>query len=94
MTSSTKWDRDAYIERADGPEEAERRRKVLLARQSGQRLADERKQRIPAQSPPPRPPDAANSPGERIRRTRNKPNDNAPGFPQTERDVPQTLIYV
>ena len=45
MTSYTKWDRDAYIERVGGPEEAERRRKTLMARQSGQRLADERKQR-------------------------------------------------
>ncbi|MGH3181026.1 MAG: helix-turn-helix domain-containing protein [Streptosporangiaceae bacterium] len=45
MTSYTKWDRDAYIERVGGPEEAERRRKALMARQSGQRLAEERKQR-------------------------------------------------
>ena len=45
MTSYTKWARDAYIERVGGPEEAERRRKALMARQSGQRLADERKQR-------------------------------------------------
>ena len=45
MTNYTKWDRDAYIERVGGPEEAERRRKDLMARQSGQRLADERKQR-------------------------------------------------
>ena len=45
MTSYTKWDRDAYIERVGGPEEAERRRKALMARQSGQRLAGERKQR-------------------------------------------------
>ena len=45
MTSYSPWDRDAYIERVGGPEEAERRRKVLMARQSGQRLADERKQR-------------------------------------------------
>ena len=45
MTSYTKWDRDAYIERVGGLEEAERRRKALMARQSGQRLADERKQR-------------------------------------------------
>ncbi len=45
MTSNTKWDRDAYIERVGGPEEAERRRKALMARQSGQRLAEERKQR-------------------------------------------------
>ena len=45
MTGYTKWDRDAYIERVGGPEEAERRRKALMARQSGQRLAEERKQR-------------------------------------------------
>jgi ribosome-binding protein aMBF1 (putative translation factor) len=45
VTSYTKWDRDAYIERVGGPEEAERRRKTLMARQSGQRLAEERKQR-------------------------------------------------
>lgn len=45
MTSYTKWDRDAYIERVGGPQEAERRRKALMARQSGQRLAEERKQR-------------------------------------------------
>jgi hypothetical protein len=44
VTSYTKWDRDAYIERFGGPGEAERRRKALMARQSGQRLADERKQ--------------------------------------------------
>jgi hypothetical protein len=42
VTSYTKWDRDAYIERVGGPEEAERRRKALMARQSGQRLAEER----------------------------------------------------
>lgn len=45
MTSYTKWDRDAYIERVGGLDEAERRRKALMARQSGQRLAEERKQR-------------------------------------------------
>ena len=28
MTSYTKWNRDAYIERVGGPEEAERRRKA------------------------------------------------------------------
>jgi hypothetical protein len=33
VTSYTKWDRDAYIERVGGPEEAERRRKVLMAEQ-------------------------------------------------------------
>jgi DNA-binding XRE family transcriptional regulator len=43
MSSYTKWDRAAYIERAGGEEEAEGRRKVLMARQSGQRLAEERK---------------------------------------------------
>ncbi|MGH3157576.1 MAG: helix-turn-helix transcriptional regulator [Streptosporangiaceae bacterium] len=42
MSSYTKWDRAAYIERVGG-EEAERRRKALMARQSGQRLAEERK---------------------------------------------------
>jgi DNA-binding XRE family transcriptional regulator len=45
VTGYTKWDRDAYIERVGGPDEAERRRKALMARQSGQRLAEERKQR-------------------------------------------------
>lgn len=45
MTSYTKWDRDGYIERVGGLEEAERRRKALMAKQSGQRLAEERKQR-------------------------------------------------
>jgi DNA-binding XRE family transcriptional regulator len=44
VTSYTKWDRDAYIDRAGGPEEAERRRRALIARQSGQRLAEERRQ--------------------------------------------------
>jgi DNA-binding XRE family transcriptional regulator len=43
MTSYTKWDRAAYIERVGGMEEAERRRKALMAHQSGQRLAEERK---------------------------------------------------
>jgi DNA-binding XRE family transcriptional regulator len=45
MTSYTKWDRAAYIDRVGGEEEAERRRKALMARQSGQRLAEERKRR-------------------------------------------------
>lgn len=44
MTSYTKWDRDAYIDRVGGPEEAERRRKAVMARQSGHRLAEERRQ--------------------------------------------------
>jgi hypothetical protein len=43
MSSYTKWDRAAYIERVGGEEEAERRRKALMARQSGHRLAEERK---------------------------------------------------
>jgi ribosome-binding protein aMBF1 (putative translation factor) len=43
VSSYTKWDRDAYIERVGGVEEAERRRKELMARQSGQRLAEERR---------------------------------------------------
>jgi hypothetical protein len=34
VSSYPKWDRDAYIERVGGPEEAERRRKTLMARQS------------------------------------------------------------
>lgn len=43
MSVYTRWDRAAYIERAGGPEEAERRRKALMARQIGFRLAEERK---------------------------------------------------
>lgn len=43
MTSYSKWDRAAYIERVGGEQEAERRRKVLMARRSGHRLAEERK---------------------------------------------------
>jgi len=43
MSSYTKWDRAAYIERVGGEEEAEQRRKVLMARQSGYQLAEERK---------------------------------------------------
>jgi ribosome-binding protein aMBF1 (putative translation factor) len=45
MSSFVKWDRDGYIERAGGRDEAERRRKALMARQSGRRLAEERKRR-------------------------------------------------
>ncbi|CAN5845692.1 hypothetical protein BH23ACT10_BH23ACT10_35200 [soil metagenome] len=45
MSSYTKWDRAAYIDRVGGVEEAERRRKALMARQSGYRLAEERKRR-------------------------------------------------
>jgi len=43
MSSYTKWDRGAYIDRVGGEEAAERRRKALMARQSGQWLAEERK---------------------------------------------------
>jgi ribosome-binding protein aMBF1 (putative translation factor) len=45
VSGYVKWDRDAYIERVGGPEEAERRRKALMARQSGYRLAEERRRR-------------------------------------------------
>jgi DNA-binding XRE family transcriptional regulator len=43
MSSCTNWDRQAYIDRAGGTKEAERRRKTLMARQSGCQLAEERK---------------------------------------------------
>jgi DNA-binding XRE family transcriptional regulator len=43
MSSYKTWDRDAYIERVGGEQKAERRRKALMARQSGHRLAEERK---------------------------------------------------
>ena len=43
MSVYTRWDRAANIERAGGPEKAERRRKELMARQIGARLAEERK---------------------------------------------------
>lgn len=43
MSSYTKWDRAAYVERVGGPEQAEQRRKALMAQQSGYRLAEERK---------------------------------------------------
>lgn len=43
MSSYTKWDRAGYIERAGGADKAEQRRKALMARQSGYRLAEERK---------------------------------------------------
>jgi hypothetical protein len=62
--SYTEWDRDAYIERGGGPEDAERRRKALMARQSGQRLADQRKQR--AASPRPSSPKPWASPPGRV----------------------------
>jgi ribosome-binding protein aMBF1 (putative translation factor) len=43
MSSYTKWDRTAYVERVGGEQQAEHRRKSLMARQSGSRLAEERK---------------------------------------------------
>lgn len=43
MSGYVKWDRTAYLQRVGGIEEAERRRKLLMARQSGQQLAEERK---------------------------------------------------
>lgn len=45
MTGYAKWDRAAYVDRVGGVEEAERRRTALMARQSGCRLAEERKRR-------------------------------------------------
>jgi hypothetical protein len=45
MTGYVGWDRATYIGRVGGAEEAERRRKALMARQSGLRLAEERKRR-------------------------------------------------
>src|SRR5215472_177137 len=43
VSSYTKWDRAGYIERVGGAEKAEQRRKALMARQCGYRLAQERK---------------------------------------------------
>ena len=43
MNGYVKWDRAAYVDRVGGPEEAERRRKAVMARQSGYQLAEERK---------------------------------------------------
>jgi DNA-binding XRE family transcriptional regulator len=43
MSGYIKWDRAAYVERVGGLEGAERRRKAIMARQSGYQLAEERK---------------------------------------------------
>src|ERR671930_132181 len=43
MSSYTRWDPEAYVARVGGLEAAEQRRKQLMARQSGYRLAEERK---------------------------------------------------
>src|SRR5260370_7933364 len=51
MSEYTKWDRAAHIERVGGLEEAERRRKELMARQTGYRLAGERKRQGLTQAP-------------------------------------------
>jgi DNA-binding XRE family transcriptional regulator len=45
MTSYSKWDRDAYIDRVGGLEEAERRRKAVMAQVDGHQLAEIRKAR-------------------------------------------------
>lgn len=45
MRSYTTWDRAAHVDRVGDVEEAERRRKALMARQRGYRLAEERKRR-------------------------------------------------
>lgn len=50
MSGFRRWDREAYIERVGGEAEAERRRKALMARQSGERLAEERKRQGLTQS--------------------------------------------
>jgi DNA-binding XRE family transcriptional regulator len=43
MSGYVKWDRAAYVNRIGGIETAERRRKAVMARQSGYQLAEERK---------------------------------------------------
>jgi len=45
MTSYSKWDRDAYIERVGGLDGAERRRRALMTRVDGHQLAEIRKER-------------------------------------------------
>jgi DNA-binding XRE family transcriptional regulator len=45
MTSYSQWDRDAYIDRVGGLEEAERRRKAVMAQVDGHQLAEIRKAR-------------------------------------------------
>jgi hypothetical protein len=41
MSGCSRWDREAYLNRVGGVEEAERRRKALMAFQSGYSLAGE-----------------------------------------------------
>ncbi|RKS08851.1 helix-turn-helix protein [Nocardiopsis sp. Huas11] len=50
MSGYGKWDRDDYIDRVGGPQEAERRRKALLARVDAQRLVGIGKERGLTQS--------------------------------------------
>jgi DNA-binding XRE family transcriptional regulator len=45
MPSFSRWDREAYIERVGGPEEAERRHRALMARVDAHQLAEIRKAR-------------------------------------------------
>lgn len=45
MPGYSKWDRDGYVERVGGPEEAERRRRTLMARVDAHQLAEIRKER-------------------------------------------------
>ncbi|WP_250291930.1 helix-turn-helix domain-containing protein [Frankia sp. CiP1_Cm_nod1] len=50
MSGYSKWDREAYVERVGGPDEAERRRRTLMARVDGYQLAEIRRQRGLTQS--------------------------------------------
>lgn len=50
ISSHAKWDHEAYIDRVGGVEEAERRRKALMGRQSGHRLAEEPKRHGPTKA--------------------------------------------
>ncbi|MDP9849769.1 helix-turn-helix domain-containing protein [Streptosporangium lutulentum] len=44
MSGYSKWDRDAYVERVGGIEEAERRHRAVIARVDAYQLAEIRKQ--------------------------------------------------
>jgi hypothetical protein len=43
MPSFSKWDREAYVERVGGPEEAERRHRFLMVRVDAHQSAEIRK---------------------------------------------------
>ncbi|MEV2276876.1 helix-turn-helix domain-containing protein [Nocardiopsis sp. NPDC049922] len=45
MSGYSEWDRDGYVDRVGGPQEAEKRRRALLARVDAQRLIRIRKER-------------------------------------------------